>query len=94
MRSQKLRWEGGSIGDKSVNEMRPCDPDDIYRAVKQLFSGGHIHRAHVQVLHRFGVLDRSPDFRCPEEIIAHRLWEEALDKMTSILRKKEIVEWT
>lgn len=94
MRSQKLRWEGAVINDRTVTEMRPCDPDDIYRAVKELHRSGSIRQAHVQTLHRFGVLDRPPDLRCPEEVLAHRLWDEALDKLTSVLRRKEIVEWT
>lgn len=91
VRSQKLRDQGARMGDRSVSMVRPCDPDDLYRAVVMLAKGGRIGAAHIGVLSRFGLEDRPPDPRCREEERAARLWDEALDRLSTVLRKKGIV---
>ncbi|MFZ1413939.1 MAG: hypothetical protein WAS73_05085 [Defluviicoccus sp.] len=43
------------------------------------------------MLGHFGVLGRPPDPRCQEDAAAARLWEQAIDRLTTILQKKGIV---
>ena len=91
MRCQKARLDGARFERGLNRDVRPCEPDDIYRVVKALFRSGRIRSVNLGVLHRFGVLDRPPDPRCNEELLAARHWQEALIQLTSILRDKGIV---
>ncbi len=72
--------------------VRPCDPDDIYRIAMELVRARILGRHHLKVLAAFGFQERAPDSRLREEDRAWRLWDEALDRMTTVLRKKGIVE--
>lgn len=92
MRCQKARWDGARFESGMALQARPCEPDDIYRAARQLMRERKIGSHHFSVLCRFGVLDRPPDPRCREEAWPCRLWDEALDKLTTVLRHKGIVE--
>lgn len=91
IRAQKARHEGLRFdGPRSLS--RPCDPDDIYRTLVALRRGGKVRPEHVNVLARFGFREQPPDPRCREEQRPARLWGEALDRMTTILRTKGIVD--
>ncbi len=90
-RCQRLRREGARFSGSVRRFERPCDPDDIYKAAMGLYRSGTLKRGHLQVLARFGVLDRPPDPRRGEELAAARLWDEALDRLTLPLRAKGIV---
>lgn len=92
MRCQKARWDGARFERGLAQEVRPCEPDDIYRCARRLVVEGKLQSRHFEVLARFGVLDRPPDSRRPDEVGAHRLWDEALDKLSTVLRRKGIVE--
>ena len=91
VRCQYVRREGARLEGASSSFSRPCDPDDIYRAVISLRQGGLIRLAHLRVLESFGVLGRSPDRRCHEEAPAFQLWTEALDRLTTILKRKGVL---
>ena len=91
VRCQVLRDEGGSARTRATILARPCDPDDLYRAVIRLARDGRIGRAHLGVLSRYGLQDRPPDPRRADEERASRLWDEALDRLTTVLRQKGIV---
>jgi hypothetical protein len=53
---------------------------------------GRLGVRHLAVLGHFGVLGRPPDPRCrEEEEEAARLWEQAIDRLTTVLRAKGIV---
>lgn len=86
-RDQGVRFEVrlGAIG-------RPCDPDDIYRATVGLARRRRIGAEHLRVLGAFGLAGRPPDRRCPDEERPARLWDEALDHLTTVLKTKGIVE--
>lgn len=90
VRCQEARRQGARFANAATYE-RPCDPDDIYRAVLCLIRGGRIRQAHLLVLGRFGLLGRPPDRRCSEEQRLASLWEEALDRLASVLGKKGIL---
>ncbi len=91
-RCQTLRYEGARF-DRFANDVeRPCDPDDIYRVLMQLRRSGLLGPQHVAVLVRFGAALRPPDPRHTAETHAARLWDEALDRLTTPLRVKGIVK--
>jgi hypothetical protein len=92
IRCQKARNDGARMEADMSRDARPCDPDDLYRAVKQLSDNRRISRNHVNTLVRYGESESPPDPRCREEEHPHRLWSEALDKLSIILKQKNIIE--
>ncbi len=92
MHCQKARWDGAEFERGLAEIIRPCEPDDIYRCVRRLVTTGIIGDAHFRVLVRFGALDRPPDPNDPDEAFSCRLWDEALDRLLTILRHEGIVE--
>jgi len=92
VRCQKARRDGARFESRIGPFCRPCDPDDLYRAVKGLVQRRIIGRDHLKVLDHFGFQERAPDPRCREEARQYVLWDEALDRLSSILKAKEIVE--
>lgn len=92
MRAQRARTEGARFRGPSGGTVRPCDPDDIYRAVMALHRQGLIGVEHLKVLARFGYDDHPPDSRLRDHARAHSLWHEALDRLTTVLRKKDIID--
>lgn len=86
---QIARRDGVRFGAGRADIDRPCDPDDIYRAVVDLNRRGVIGQGHLAVLGRFGRRLAPPD---PwTEPGAATLWAEALDRLETILRAKEII---
>jgi len=92
MHSQRARAEGGQFRGASGGTARPCDPDDLYRAVMDLARRRLIGRAHLKVLAHFGYNDCPPDPRIDNEVRAHSLWSEALDRLTTVLKSKGIID--
>jgi len=90
-RCQKLRLLGVRLDETSSMTCRPCDPDDLYRAALSLRRSGRLQGRHLTVLGEFGVAERPPDPRCDEEQPQARLWDEALDAMATILKRKGII---
>lgn len=92
IRCQRARMEGARFEGVAGSSARPCDPDDLYRAVIGLARQRRINHEHLRVLGTFGLNDRPPDSRFHEEERPARLWDEALDRLTTVLKKKGIVE--
>jgi hypothetical protein len=90
VRCQMVRRDGARL-PSSGNMRRPCDPDDIYVAVLALQRRAVLHGSHLNTLGRYGVRGRPPDPRCREEATAAKLWDEALDRLTTVLRDKGII---
>jgi hypothetical protein len=90
-RCQKARDDGARFAADLGAVRRPCDPDDVVRALIDLWRRGEVGRRHVRVLRAYGAADRPPDARCHEEERAARLWEEGLDRLGAALRRKGIV---
>ena len=70
---------------------RPCDPDDIIRAISLLHQRGDITLAHARVLRRWGDAGRAPDPAHPKQIKDLALWTEALTRLEVLLREKSII---
>ena len=92
MHAQRARSEGGRFRGSSGSAGRPCDPDDIYRAVMGLHRRRLIGRHHLKVLATFGTKDCPPDPRIADQSRAHALWQEALDRLTTVLKGKGIID--
>ena len=92
VRCQQIRRDGARFSGSSEVVRRPCDPDDLYRAAMSLARQGVIRSQHLFVLGTYGLQGRPPDPRCRHENSAFQLWDEALDRLTSVLRQKGIVE--
>lgn len=87
---QIARREGASF-TSTGGFARPCDPDDIHRAVTALHRRGQLARAHLRVLGRYGLRLVPPDGRTQEEARDAILWRQALDRLADALRHKGIV---
>lgn len=91
VRCQQVRREGAQLAGGGMFS-RPCDPDDIYRAIMSLRRRGLVGAVHLTVLARFGLVGRPPDCRCADEAKAAQLWGEALDRLGTVLRHKGIID--
>lgn len=85
------RLEGARIIAGAGSVPRPCEPVDIQSALQRLHGQGRIDRRHVDVLVRYGRRLFAPDSRGRGEADHARLWDEALDALTTPLQMKGIV---
>jgi len=92
VRCQKARDDGAKMEVDLTRDGRPCELEDVYRAVKRLSDCRKISGHHIRVLVAYGKGDRPPDPRCREEAEPYRLWTEALDKLTTVLKQKDIIQ--
>lgn len=90
-RCQLARLDGVRFSADAGDVARPCDPDDIYRAVDQLYRRRVLARGHVAVLGRFGCRLAAPDPWAGDTPGEASLWGEAMDRLTTLLRAKGIV---
>lgn len=91
IRCQLMRYQGVQPTSTTGALVRPCDPDDIYRAVTHLHQQRHLSAEHLRTLSQYGLAERTPDERCPEEAGAARLWREAMGCLETRLVQKGIV---
>ncbi len=47
---------------------------------------------HLRVLENYGLREAAPDPRAEEERLDSRLWDEALDRMSTVLRAKGVLQ--
>jgi hypothetical protein len=87
----QVRRERAQLAAGNGQFARPCDPDDVYRAVMGLARRGILAGSHLKALAKFGLTGRPPDARCRDETCDARLWVEALDRLSTVLRGKGIV---
>ena len=92
IRCQKARADGARFEAKMGSLSRPCDPDDLYRAVMDLARRRRLTAEHLRTLDTFGLSQRPPDPRCREEERPARLWDEALNKLSIPSKSKGIIE--
>ena len=92
VRCQVLRREGACLKSSSQRNQRPCDPDDIYRVLMALSRTGKINQVHLRVLGHFGLVGRPPDPRSDQEVVAFGQWNEALDRLATVLFKKGLIQ--
>ncbi len=92
IRSERLRRDGAKIGGAMASTQRPCEPDDINRAVISLYRKKIISPCHLKVLATFGWNASAPDPRLSDEAHAAFLWDEAFRHLDVELKARGIVE--
>jgi hypothetical protein len=70
---------------------RPCEPTDILRIVDRLYRKRRLLMDHLLVLRHYGRRMLPPDPHRIKEGRAHRLWQEALDRIEPVLARKGII---
>jgi len=88
---QIARNEGVRVRADLGQVRRPCDPDDVYRAVIALYRRRRLADRHLAVLGRFGIRLAAPDPWAGDAPGEAALWAEALDRLATILKGKGIV---
>ncbi|MHC8508720.1 MAG: hypothetical protein ACYYKD_04870 [Rhodospirillales bacterium] len=91
MQCVALRREGARLKAGSGVFARPCEPDDLAACAVKLVRRRRLTVGHVDVLTAYGAAGAPPDCHAPGQFGHARLWDEALDRMTTLLRAKGIV---
>ncbi len=81
----EARRDGSSGGGRGIP--RPCDPDDVIRAIDLLHRRGGIDLSHARVMRRWGERRIAPGLQNPDA----QLWNEAMERLDGLLRAKQIV---
>jgi hypothetical protein len=71
---------------------RPCVVDDIYVSVAKLYLARKIGERHVRTLVRYGRAQVPPDPRIADQEEEAVWWDDAIDKLETVLAKKGIVK--
>ncbi len=74
-----------------VKIRRPCDPDDIIRALDLLLRRGEITLDHARTLRRWGERGIAPARVLAPDEEDVKLWNEAIERLDVLLRAKSIV---
>lgn len=85
------REEGARSVAGEGAEARPCDPEDIVKSVERLHRIGRLTRRHLDVLVDYGIRLTQPRPDARGESLAARLWDEAIDMLTTPFKQKGIV---
>lgn len=91
-RCQLMRLDGARFISGMVETPRPCDPDDVYRAVMEIYRQRLIENPHLQVLGAYGEKLMPPDEYSRQERADVPVWKEALKRLGVALQKKGIVQ--
>jgi hypothetical protein len=87
MRSLESEKHTGLFG-----QQRPCEPQDIRRAIERLVRGGFISPQQVTVLRTYGLQGRSPEAGKDEQKHDSKLWNAAMKTLRDELAGKGIVK--
>lgn len=90
VRTEKSRLNGARNGEE-ICEIRPCDPDDIYRCIAKLYADRILLASHLDVLGAYGFLDRVPFPDFENEVVDWVIWTDAMDVIDPFLRERGIV---
>ncbi len=91
MQCHQARVDGARIVAGLGLVPRPCEPEDVLRAVDRLYRQRRLLRDHLLVLAHYGRRLMAPDPGRRNEERAARLWDEALERLAGMLRRKGIV---
>lgn len=70
---------------------RPCEPDDITRALDRLWNEGKVSRAQIECLGRYIEKGRAPNEAVRGELMDFALWRHAIAQLGIVLRAQGIV---
>lgn len=89
--AQEARNEGARYTAGMSLTPRPCEPTDILKILDGLYRQRRLLRDHLLVLRHYGRRQMVPDPRRVKEVLAHKLWKEALERIEPVLVRKGIV---
>jgi hypothetical protein len=90
--AMKAREDGARFTAGMGKAVRPCEPVDIYKAMERLYRMRRLQIDHIKILRHYGRRGVAPDQYYAREMIAYRLWCEALHILETSLRAKGIVQ--
>lgn len=90
--AQQARNEGARFTAGMSLTPRPCEPTDILKVLDGLYRQRRLMRDHLLVLRHYGRRQMAPDPKRSKEILADKLWREALERIEPILIRKGIVK--
>lgn len=70
---------------------RPCEPDDVVKALDRLYRQRRIDLTHARILRIWGERQRAPDPMRRSERADARIWDEAMTRLSWPLRVRDIV---
>ena len=91
MAALKARRDGARYTANRGTFSRPCEPDDVVRALDALYRRRRIDLVHARILRNWGERQTPPNPAYATERCDFRLWREALDRLEWPLRVKGIV---
>ncbi len=91
IQAQAARNDGARYALGAGTIPRPCEPVDILRVLDRLHRNRRLQMDHLLVLRHYGRRMMAPDPRRIKEACAHKIWTEALERITPALQRKGIV---
>jgi len=70
---------------------RPCEPDDVVKALDRLYRQRLIDLQHARIMRIWGERGAEPNPEIPQERGDARLWREAMSKLDPLLRRVGII---
>ena len=91
MAALTARREGARYTANQGRVGRPCEPDDVVKALDSLYRRRRIDLLHARILRIWGERQAPPNPAYASERCDWRLWREALDRLEWPLRGEGIV---
>ena len=85
------RRDGAGVSWRPDGPPRPCDPDDVVRALNALHRQRSIELLHVRILRIWGERQTAPPNRRLQHRSDWRLWQQAMGQLEWALRARGIV---
>jgi hypothetical protein len=89
MAALSARRDGTGSGGRGIP--RPCDPDDVIRALDRLYRQRRIDLLHARILRIWGERGTAPNPAHPGQASDSRIWREAMERLDGKLRARGIV---
>ena len=90
MKMLAARRDGADAGFGSRG-IRPCEPDDVVKALDRLYRQRRIDLAHARILRIYGERQEEPNVSIVSQRGDRRLWDEAMERLREPLRNRGIV---
>ncbi len=91
IQANDARQDGARIAANLGVYKRPCEPSDILKILERLRRHRRLDMHHFRVLRHYGERMVAPDKTRSREVLAARLWAEAMDVLNDVFIAKDIV---
>jgi hypothetical protein len=92
MQATQAKESGARIRANQGLYKRPCEPTDIFKILERLHRHRRLTMHHFRILRHYGLRMVAPDITRAKEVLASRLWDEAMEILTEVFISKNIVE--